>query len=514
MSSIFSKLTTRISMALVAVVMVSFAVTVFQWHFVIVPKLEAAEQTKAELLIVPYTQLLEAAVDAGNKRQIENILNQLILLEDATYSEPIILRLKVSLADGQVFEKTNTMPVKSAPFMAETPLFSPATMLLVGSVKLEYNNVFHQRIVSEVREDLAWSLGVAVLLLAVVQRWVSWLLRPLSLLSGRLARVNVESHVKLPPVNKNISSEIWQVWNSLEHLFARLRQRDKALEEEHAAAQDALQAKLEAEAESREKSQFLANMSHELRTPLNAIIGYSEMLHEEAGGAGNADLAEDLMCIMSSGRHLSSLIDDVLDLSKIEAGKTQLFLEDINVPDLVADVVHNVSPVISANGNSLEINCDNDFGEIYVDSVKLRQALINILGNAGKFTHNGRVSLSVERLTDECAEWVLFSVKDTGIGIHENQQRHLFNAFTQADDSTTRQYGGTGLGLTISRSVCRLMGGDIIVNSKPGGGSEFIVKVPTKIVDFDLKDMLSEEGAEKMLCHSGLSVNSNKVVES
>lgn len=486
MSNVFSKLTTRISMAMAAVVLLSLAVAVYQWNFVMAPKLKAAEQTKAELLIVPYTQLLEAAVDAGDKRQIENILNQLILLEDATYHEPIILRLEVSLADGQVFEKSNKMPADAKPFRAETPLFLPATMMLVGSVKLDYNNAFHQRIVAEVREDLAWSLSVALLLLIVVQRWVSWLLRPLSNLSDRLASVNFEDRVELPPVNKHTSSEIRQVWRSLEQLFARLKQRDKALQEEHSAAQDALQAKLEAEAESREKSQFLANMSHELRTPLNAIIGYSEMLYEEAGETGNAALAGDLVCIVSSGRHLLSLINDVLDLSKIETGKAQLFLEDIDVPQFVSDMVQSVSPIVLVNGNSLEVNCDSDFSTIYADPAKLRQVLVSIIGNAGKFTHDGRISLSVERLTDKQAGWVSFRVTDTGIGINERQQKKLFTAFTQVDSSATRQYEGAGLGLAVSRSLCRLMGGDITVSSDFGKGSEFVIIIPEKVVNIDL----------------------------
>jgi len=272
------------------------------------------------------------------------------------------------------------------------------------------------------------------------------------------------------------------VWRAVEQLFTRLQQRNEALEAEHCAAQDALQAKLEAETANKEKSQFLANMSHELRTPLNAIIGYSEILYEEAGESGNAAMAGDLVRIVSSGKHLLSLINDVLDLSKIEAGKMQLYLDDVGLPLLVRDVMDNVEPLIASNGNLISVNCSESLGSIRTDVAKLRQVLINVLGNAAKFTHNGEVSLFVERVQDSAGEWVLFRVVDTGIGIGEEQQKYLFKAFTQADESTTREYGGTGLGLTISRSMCQLMGGDIAVKSQLEAGSEFDIKIPADIL--------------------------------
>lgn len=480
MNSIFSRLTTRVSLAMVLVVALSMATIIRHWALVTGPTLKAAEQTKAELLVTPYTQLLETAVDEDNQAHLEEILNQLIVLHDPTYKQPIVVSLKVALLDGRVVERRNPVSADSVPFRAELPIFSPTTMELLGSVKLEYNDAFYRRLIGEVWWEVIWSIGLALLLLIAMEFWVRRLLNPMTDLSNRLANVNFDTQITLPPASRSMSSEIRQVWGALEQLFERLRQRDEALEKEHAAAKVALQAKLDAEAASKEKSQFLANMSHELRTPLNAIIGYSEMLYEEAGDTGNAELAGDLVRIVSSGRHLLSLINDVLDLSKIEAGKMQLFLGDYGLRQLVDDVVVNVDPLITANGNVLSVECEDD-GSIYADIAKLKQALINLMGNAAKFTHQGRITLSVQRTSDLGVEWVLFRVSDTGIGISDEQQKILFKAFTQADESTTREYGGTGLGLTISRSVCRLMGGEISIDSQVGEGSEFTIKIPARV---------------------------------
>jgi signal transduction histidine kinase/DNA-binding response OmpR family regulator len=233
---------------------------------------------------------------------------------------------------------------------------------------------------------------------------------------------------------------------------------------------------------SRAKSTFLANMSHELRTPLNAIIGYSEMLEEELRDSGQESLAPDLRKIHSAGRHLLALINDVLDLSKVEAGKMELFVEPFLVRAMLDDVVSTIRPLIDKNANTLQVDCPEDVGTIRADLTKLRQTLFNLLSNASKFTEQGVIRLVVSRLKeDHGQEHIRFQVSDDGIGMTSEHLARLFQAFSQADASTTRKYGGTGLGLAISQHFCRMMGGDISVDSEPGRGSTFTVLLPAEV---------------------------------
>ena len=236
-----------------------------------------------------------------------------------------------------------------------------------------------------------------------------------------------------------------------------------------------------AEVANRAKSQFLANMSHELRTPLNAIIGYSEMLQEECEDLGIEQLVPDLKQIHASGRHLLALVNDILDLSKIESGKMELFLETVDVCSVVSDVSTTVQPLVEKNGNRLEVRCPPNTGAIYADLTKLRQSLFNLLSNAAKFTKQGRIILEGWRETVGTADWVTFRVIDSGIGMNRQQIERLFHPFTQADASTTRQFGGTGLGLTITRRFCQMMGGDVTVESQPGTGSTFTLHLPAEV---------------------------------
>ena len=236
-------------------------------------------------------------------------------------------------------------------------------------------------------------------------------------------------------------------------------------------------AKLDADRASKAKSVFLANMSHELRTPLNAIIGYSELLQEEVKDAGQEDLSSDLNKINASGQHLLSLISSILNLSRIEAGKIELDFDSVNVVELLKDVEVNVIPLVNKNKNKFKVTYVNDPGEIVTDGLKLKQVLINLLGNAAKFTQNGSVELVVERSVGHNNR-ISMKVVDSGIGITEEQAERLFFPFAQADSSTTRDYGGSGLGLSISRSYCRLMGGDLVLNRKEGTGSCFEVHLP------------------------------------
>ena len=229
---------------------------------------------------------------------------------------------------------------------------------------------------------------------------------------------------------------------------------------------------------SQHKSHYLANMSHELRTPLNAIIGYSEMLQEEAEDLGQEAFIPDLRKVNAAGQHLLGLINDILDLSKIEAGRMDLHLETFSVADLVHDVAAIIQPLMEKNGNTLVVDCPADIGNLHADQTKVRQTLFNLLSNAAKFTDHGTIGLSVARAPDT---WLTFAVTDTGIGMTEEQLGRIFESFSQAEAATKSKYGGTGLGLAISRHFCRLMGGNLTVTSTYGQGSAFAVRLPAQV---------------------------------
>ncbi len=257
--------------------------------------------------------------------------------------------------------------------------------------------------------------------------------------------------------------------------------------------QEAQEARLEAEAANRTKSIFLASMSHELRTPMNAIIGYSEMLMEEAEDDGNDGNLADLKKIHSAGKHLLALINDILDLSKIEAGKMEIFIETFDVAAVIDDVVTTIQPLVEKNGNTLSVDCDKGIGTMQADLTKVRQGLFNLLSNACKFTKNGTVTMKVRKEEKDGCPWFIFDVSDTGIGITPEQISKLFQAFSQADSSTTRQFGGTGLGLNITKHFSQMMGGDVTVTSEYGKGSTFTIKLPAKVVVQKVKQSISEE---------------------
>jgi signal transduction histidine kinase/DNA-binding response OmpR family regulator len=233
----------------------------------------------------------------------------------------------------------------------------------------------------------------------------------------------------------------------------------------------------QAEAMSRTKSSFLANMSHELRTPLNAIIGYSEILQEDAANRDDKEPIDDLQKIESAGRHLLGLINNILDLSKIEAGKMDIFIEEVDIQALLEEALSIVKPLAGKNGNIIEVICPADIGSFRSDQTKIKQCLLNLLSNANKFTSKGTLTLTVAR---ESGSRVCFRVSDTGVGMTEEQLGRLFESFSQVDASTTKRFGGTGLGLAITRHFCAMLGGDVTVESTPGTGSTFTIRFPVE----------------------------------
>ncbi|WP_413166589.1 ATP-binding protein [Capilliphycus salinus ALCB114379] len=336
-----------------------------------------------------------------------------------------------------------------------------------------------------------FSLLIAAFIGLVLAVYISWVIAyPIGTMIKVANQVGEESDfaIQIPVTTED---EIGELTDALNHLIQRVAEYTEELEK----------AKFLAESANRSKSVFLANMSHELRTPLNAIIGYSEMLHDEADDLGYEDFLPDLEKIQTAGKHLRDMISDILDISKIEAGHVTLYLEDFAVEEqLLQDVVTTAKPLAEKNRNVIKIETKNEIGRMYADLPKVRQILLNLLSNACKFTENGVITISVKRVktkppstrrntsssksrfgTNQMQQYLIFQVKDTGIGMSEEQQKVIFKAFTQADASTTKRFGGTGLGLAISQRLCEILGGGITVESEVGKGSTFTVWLPVHV---------------------------------
>lgn len=336
----------------------------------------------------------------------------------------------------------------------------------------------------------ALSLAVVGLVFGLLTLWLleKLVLARLASLSRGVSRIGIEGDLSARMVMFG-QDELAGLAGDINRMLAIMQYTQQELQE----------AKQAAEAANQAKSAFLASMSHELRTPLNAIIGYSEMLQEEVEELDQMELIPDLKKINEAGHHLLGVLNGVLDLSKIEAGKMELHLETFDVATMLKEVVSIAQPLAQKKGNTLVVNQPDSPGQMYADLTKVRQSLLNLLSNAAKFTENGMITLTVERRKAEGGRleaedgntfilhpsreaFILFRVADTGIGLKPEQMERLFQPFTQADTATSRKYGGTGLGLVISRHYCRMMGGDITVasNGTPGAGSTFTIYLPVE----------------------------------
>jgi signal transduction histidine kinase/DNA-binding response OmpR family regulator len=323
---------------------------------------------------------------------------------------------------------------------------------------------------------LAGALLVALLVSARLQKVIS---QPILDLADTAREVSEQKNYSARAI-KRTGDEIGFLIDRFNDMLAQIEQHERELNQVNGQL---LHSQREAMAATQAKSQFLANMSHELRTPLNAIIGYSEMLQEEAEESGGQAFVPDLKKIHTAGRHLLSLINDILDLSKIEAGKMELYLETFDLAVVLDDVVATAELLVKKKNNRLKIIRSGNLGTMRADITKVRQSLFNLLSNACKFTENGSVTLESRRETPGDGDWIVFTVSDSGIGMTPEQVSRLFQAFSQADASTVRKFGGTGLGLAITRHFCRMMGGDVTVRSEAGKGSTFTIRLPAAVRD-------------------------------
>ena len=451
-----------------------------------------------------------AALAFGDKRAagetLATLRRQPQILEGGLYGRdgaPLASYLRPQTAPGGPI----SIPARPG---ADGAKFDETGLTIFHPVLLEnerVGTVYLKSDLAEMQARLSQYAGIAVLVFlasmlaawivsALVQRLIS---TPILQLADAAGRISKDGDYSVRTV-KTSADETGVLVDRFNEMLEQIQARDKDLQsareelerrvaertsqlqseigERKLIAERLILAKNAAEASSRAKSEFLANMSHELRTPLNAIIGYSEMLEEDATSIAELGMIPDLRRIHSSGKHLLSLINDVLDLSKIEAGRLEIHPERFDARTLADEVIATTEPLAHKRGNRLEVQCDFLNTIVSADPLKLRQTLLNLVSNACKFTENGTITIRLRRFCQDGQEWFEWAVSDTGVGIPAGKMPQLFQAFSQVDTSSTRKHGGTGLGLAISRRLCELMGGQLVVVSELGLGSTFTVRLP------------------------------------
>lgn len=429
---------------------------------------------------------------------------------DALLSDETIAYVSISADNAFAIEKTRDQYrsqsfsyfAQSLDFVsAESDVFYDRNK--IGRIRLAVSkNTIREALINDIRNVIALAVSllaaVSITTLYLTRRYIFFPLLKLKAAASLIARGQLDAQIDTRADNEigSLARDFHAMQEAIRALFDDLRLAKQKLEghsqtledkvaqrtlELEQATRQACEAMAGAEEANRAKSMFLANMSHELRTPLNAIIGYSEMLIETAVDAGQSETVSDLEKIRAAGRHLLELINGVLDLSKVEAGRMELYLEEFSVKTVLDEVNATIALALHKQGNTLVLECDQELGTMYADLAKFRQVLLNLLSNACKFTENGNVILEATQTLEEGRAWCYFKIQDTGIGMSDAQIARVFAPFTQADSSTTRKFGGTGLGLNISRHFARMMGGDITVESREGKGSIFTVKLPRRV---------------------------------